>query len=55
MEGEWIFYRETGQLWQVGNFKRGKIDGPWVRYDKKNNVEYKEYFENGVIVKNKKL
>jgi antitoxin component YwqK of YwqJK toxin-antitoxin module len=55
MEDEWIFYRETGQLWQIGNYKRGKKNGSWVRYDKNNNVEYKEHFENGVIVKNKKL
>jgi len=27
MEGEWLFYRETGQLWQVGNFKNGKKEG----------------------------
>ena len=24
MEGEWIFYRETGQLWQIANFKNSK-------------------------------
>ena len=22
MEGEWLFYRESGQLWQVGNFEK---------------------------------
>ena len=21
MEGEWVFYRESGQLWQTGNFQ----------------------------------
>ena len=55
MEDKWISYRETGQLWQVGNFKRGKKNGSWVRYDKNDSVEYKEYFENGVIVKNNKI
>ena len=23
MEGEWKFYRKTGDLWQVGNFANG--------------------------------
>ena len=48
MEGEWIFYRETGQLWQVGNFKEGQKSGPWIRYDKNDALEYQEVFENGV-------
>jgi len=21
MQGEWVFWRETGQLWQIGNYK----------------------------------
>lgn len=37
MEGEWKFYRETGQLWQVGNFTNGKKNGTWIRYDKIDN------------------
>lgn len=44
MEGEWKFYRQTGQLWQVGNFKAGKKNGSWVRYDKNDAVEYSENF-----------
>jgi antitoxin component YwqK of YwqJK toxin-antitoxin module len=48
MEGEWIFYRETGQLWQVGNFKGGQKHGPWVRYGKNDALEYQEIFEHGV-------
>lgn len=44
MEGEWKFYRETGQLWQVGNFLNGKKQGPWVRYDKQGQLEYEEIF-----------
>ncbi len=27
MEGEWRFYRESGQLWQVGNFETGDMNG----------------------------
>jgi antitoxin component YwqK of YwqJK toxin-antitoxin module len=53
MEGEWKFYRETGQLWQVGNFKKGQKHGSWVRYDKKDNVEYQEKFFSGKLVKSK--
>lgn len=50
MEGEWKFYRETGQLWQVGNFKNGK-NGFWVRYDRSNQLEYHETFEDDKIIK----
>jgi antitoxin component YwqK of YwqJK toxin-antitoxin module len=52
MEGEWRFYRETGQLWQVGNFRYGMKNGSWVRYDKKDQVEYQEVFEKGKLIKN---
>ena len=51
MQGEWKFYRETGQLWQVGNFKNNIKNGPWVRYDKNDIIEYNEVFEDGKIVK----
>lgn len=53
MEAEWKFYRETGQLWQVGNFKAGQKNGSWLRYDKKGKLEYKESFINGKLVKSK--
>ncbi|HRI21103.1 MAG TPA: hypothetical protein PLA68_09110 [Panacibacter sp.] len=53
MEGEWKFYRETGQLWQVGNFKEGRKHDSWVRYDKKDKLEYQEIFANGKLVKSK--
>ena len=51
MEGEWKFYRETGQLWQVGNFKEGKKNGAFIRYDKNDELEYQESFLDGKIVK----
>lgn len=51
MEGEWKFYRETGQLWQVGNFKEGLKHGSWLRYDKKDQLEYNETFDKGKLVK----
>lgn len=53
MEGEWKFYRETGQLWQVGNFKGGRKNGPWLRYDKQDQPEYQETFENDKVIKQK--
>jgi len=53
MEGEWIFYRETGQLWQVGNFKNHKKNGSWIRYDKNGKIEYHENFENDKVIKQK--
>lgn len=54
MEGQWMFYRETGQLWQIGNFKNGKKHGSFIRYDRNDQVEYQETFENDKIIKNKK-
>lgn len=51
MQGEWKFYRESGQLWQVGTFKDNKKHGKWIRYDKQENLEYEETFENGKIIK----
>ncbi|MFV8369805.1 toxin-antitoxin system YwqK family antitoxin [Flavobacterium sp. LB2R40] len=54
MEGEWLFYRETGQLWQIGNFKNSKKNGSFIRYDRNNQIEYHERFEIDKIIKNKK-
>lgn len=34
MEEDWLFYRETGQLWQIGNFKNSTKNGSFIRYDK---------------------
>jgi antitoxin component YwqK of YwqJK toxin-antitoxin module len=44
MVGEWKFYRETGQLWQVGHFRLGKKNGSWIRYDKNGSLEHQEEF-----------
>ncbi len=51
MEGEWIFYRESGQLWQVGNFEHNLKHGRFIRYNKKDEVEYDETFVRGKLVK----
>lgn len=47
MEGEWRFYREDGQLWQVGHFKADSKHGDWIRYDRQGNIEYQEVFDTG--------
>ena len=52
MEGEWTFYRETRQLWQVANFKGSMKDGSWVRYDKNDQLEYQETFKDNKIIIN---
>jgi antitoxin component YwqK of YwqJK toxin-antitoxin module len=51
MEGEWMFYREDGSLWQIGNLKSNEKHGRWVRYDKNNEIEYDELFDNGKKLK----
>lgn len=53
MEGEWKFYRENGQLWQIGNFLKNKKNGAFLRYDKAGNLEYDETFTGGMIRKKK--
>ena len=53
MQGEWRFYRETGQLWQVGNFINDNKDGTWIRYDKNGRLEYSETFKDNIVVKKK--
>lgn len=53
MEGKWLFYRETGQLWQIGNFKNNMKHGNWKRFDRNDQVEYDEdYVLNKLIKKN---
>ncbi|GEN50239.1 toxin-antitoxin system YwqK family antitoxin [Alkalibacterium pelagium] len=53
MEGEWVFYRKTGDLWQVGHFKDNQKHGRWLRYSRDGEVEYDEHFENGKLLKKK--
>ena len=53
MQGEQIFYRATGQLWEIGHFKNDIKEGSWIRYDKNDKIEYNETFQNGKICKNK--
>ncbi|MGM0666636.1 MAG: toxin-antitoxin system YwqK family antitoxin [Bacteroidota bacterium] len=50
MEGKWIFYRETGQLWQEANFRGGEKHGRWIRYDRNDQVEYDETFDKGKTI-----
>lgn len=47
MQGEWQFFKKTGQLWQVGHFKDDQKHGSWIRYDVDGNIEYSETFEEG--------
>ncbi|NEN23228.1 hypothetical protein G3O08_06910 [Cryomorpha ignava] len=51
MEGEWKFYRITGDLWQVGNFENGDKHGSWIRYDKNGKPETEVKFEKGKKLK----
>ncbi|WP_185974295.1 toxin-antitoxin system YwqK family antitoxin [Litoribacter populi] len=48
-EGEWKYYRETGQLWKIGHYKAGLKHGPWVRFDKNGDEEFKLKYKNGKI------
>jgi len=50
IEGEWRFFRETGELCQIGNFRNGIKNGLWIRYDRKGNPEYNKMFREGKAV-----
>ncbi len=50
MEGKWIFNRESGKLWQIGNFRKNKKHGEFIRYDKNGEKEYHAKFSDGKLV-----
>ncbi len=45
MEGEWVFYKKEGFLWQVAHFLHNKKTGLWLRYDANGNIVYREKFK----------
>ncbi len=45
MEGEWKFYKITGQLWKMGSYKNGRKCGPFVQYDRGYKIEYEKDIE----------
>lgn len=51
MEGEWRFYRATGQLWQVAHFLHNQKHGLWTRYDRNDQVEYRVEFAHDKPIK----
>lgn len=51
MEGEWMFYRLSGELWQIGHFKHNVKHGLWIRFDRDGQLEKKENYIEGKIDK----
>ncbi|MCW3078035.1 MAG: hypothetical protein JWO32_2644 [Bacteroidetes bacterium] len=49
MQGEWKFYRENGELWQIGNFKNNLKHGKFIRYNKRGTIEYEADFDTGKV------
>ncbi len=47
--GEFIFYRESGEVNVKGAYKWGKEEGEWVRYHKNGKLQDKRYYEGGRI------
>lgn len=47
MEGEWKFYRENGDLCQIGYFKNSVRTGLWIKFDREGNVINKKFAFNG--------
>ena len=50
-EGEITAYYPSGKMLYSGNYHDGLRIGTWIYYDDKGNVEKKEIYKNGVIVK----
>ena len=53
MEGQWRFYRKSGQLWKIGDFQNSKKHGTCIRLNKDNRQEYNEKFNDGKLIKAK--
>ncbi len=49
MEGEWIFNKKPGYLWQRGNFVNNEKHGEWIRYDKDGAIVYHAVFADGKL------
>lgn len=46
-EGEWVFYRQNGVVWQYAHFKNDKKHGLWITYDREGKIEKEQVFEMG--------
>ena len=51
MEGEWMFYRASGELWQIGHFKSNLKHGLWTRFTNDGKIEKKERYAEGKLIK----
>lgn len=51
MQGEWRFWRESGELWQVGHFRDGLKHGEWLRLARDGSEEKRALFADGKLVK----
>lgn len=52
MQGEWIFNKKEGYLWQVGHFDdEGKQHGSWTLYTKDGSIQNEKHFEHGKRLK----
>ena len=48
MQGEWIFNKKEGYLWQVGHFDNlGQKHGVWERYNPDGSLQTRQEFEHG--------
>mgnify|MGYP003469906656 CR=1 FL=1 len=47
MQGDWKFYRKSGELWQVGCLEHDLKNGEWIRYYQDGQVEKEVQFVRG--------
>ncbi|MDX2775795.1 hypothetical protein PV379_00290 [Streptomyces caniscabiei] len=51
MQGEWMFYKKEGYLWQIGHFNEvGEQHGQWIRYNSDGSVQQDKYFVHGKVI-----
>lgn len=52
MQGEWIFNKKEGYLWQVGHFDdKGKQHGSWILHNKDGSMQKEKHFNHGKLLK----
>lgn len=51
MQGDWEFYRKSGELWQIGQLVNDIKNGKWIRYNLDGQIEKEAQFENGKEIK----
>jgi antitoxin component YwqK of YwqJK toxin-antitoxin module len=53
LEGEFQSFFGSGKIEFSGNYKKSNFDGAWIRYDKLGHIQFKCFYENGMLTSTK--